>query len=82
METPQIQEKKNFYASFKKWVIDNYGEEISEASWKEIMEDDRYNFSSNTSQLVNAYVPPEVATAEENDSAFDGNNTDEISYDF
>ena len=45
-------------------------------------DDDRYNFSSNTSQLVNAYVPPEVATAEENDSAFDGNNTDEISYDF
>ena len=82
METPHIQ-RKNFYTSFKKWVIDNYGEEISQASWKEIMEDDdRYNFSSNTSQLVNAYVPPEVATAEKNDSAFDGNNTDEISYDF
>ena len=43
------------------------------------MEDD--NFSSNTTQLVNAYVPPEVATAEENGSAFDGHSTDEISYD-
>ena len=54
METHQIQEK--LFASFKTGTIDNYGEEISEASWKEIMEDN--NFSSNTSQLVNAYVPP------------------------
>jgi hypothetical protein len=52
-DNPGVADRKNFYSSFQKWVIEKYGgETISEENWRSIIEEDSlisYTCSSSTS---------------------------------
>ena len=78
-----MSEKKNFYSTFQTWVIEKYGETVSEENWRDIIEEDNCdsissnNVAHETDDLITGTSDDQYHNEETQD-----NTTQDLVYNF